>query len=208
MRVLSSLKTNPRGRQPRRQPRLDLFGLFPRVAQGQQVVGVPDQHRGARPRRPGVAAGGDVADSGGLFHPVQGHVHQHGTDHPALRAALLGRGEPTLVDHPGASARPRSFPARGTSRAGREDGHDRSGRTRRPGRRLAPTWRLQVAPRAVTKIACIASWQLRPGRNPYDRDSNRASHSGSNALTVSGLQRPVGNHRNPESAPFSVAPSG
>src|SRR6516165_2177802 len=45
--------------------------------------------------------------------------------------------------------------------------------------------RLQVAPRAVTKIACIASWVLRPGRNPYDRDSNRASHSGSNALTVS-----------------------
>src|SRR6266542_1133288 len=33
-------------------------------------------------------------------------------------------------------------------------------------------------------MACIASWQLRPGRNPYDRDSNRASHSGSSAPTV------------------------
>src|SRR6266542_106671 len=28
----------------------------------------------------------------------------------------------------------------------------------------------------------IASWQPRPGRNPYDRGSNRASHSGSSAL--------------------------
>src|SRR6516165_6155878 len=44
--------------------------------------------------------------------------------------------------------------------------------------------RLQVFPRAVTKIACIASWQERPGRNPYDRDSNRASHSGSSAPTA------------------------
>src|SRR6202142_1086064 len=44
--------------------------------------------------------------------------------------------------------------------------------------------RLQVFPRAVTKPACIASWQERPGRNPYDRDSNRASHSGSSAPAV------------------------
>ncbi len=44
--------------------------------------------------------------------------------------------------------------------------------------------RLQVFPRAVTKTACIASWQERPGRNPYDRDSNRASHSGSSAAAV------------------------
>ena len=41
--------------------------------------------------------------------------------------------------------------------------------------------RLQVFPRAVTTTACIASWQDRPGRNPYDLDSNRASHSGSSA---------------------------
>jgi hypothetical protein len=59
--------------------------------------------------------------------------------------------------------------------------------------------RLQAFPRAVTKMACIASWQLRPGRNPYDRDSNRASHSGSSALTaracnalsaITGIPRP------------------
>jgi len=36
-----------------------------------------------RPRRPGIGAGRDVANSGGLFHPVQGHVHQQRTDHPA-----------------------------------------------------------------------------------------------------------------------------
>ena len=31
-------------------------------------------------------------------------------------------------------------------------------------------------------MALIASWQPRPGRNPYDRGSNLASHSGSSAL--------------------------
>src|SRR6266516_7978808 len=31
-------------------------------------------------------------------------------------------------------------------------------------------------------MAAIASWQPRPGRNPYDLGSNRASHSGSNAF--------------------------
>ena len=36
----------------------------------------------------------------------------------------------------------------------------------------------------VWKIASIASWQPRPGRNPYDFGSNRASHSGSSALTT------------------------
>jgi hypothetical protein len=36
----------------------------------------------------------------------------------------------------------------------------------------------------VLKIAAIASWQPRPGRKPYDFGSNRASHSGSNALTT------------------------
>src|SRR4029450_3054600 len=30
-------------------------------------------------------------------------------------------------------------------------------------------------------MATIASWQPRPGRNPYDLGSNRASHSGSSA---------------------------
>ena len=53
-------------------------------------------------------------------------------------------------------------------------------------------------------MACIASWQPRPGRNPYDRDSNRASHSGSSAPAVRACKRPVGDHGNAEPAPFSV----
>src|SRR4051812_12473817 len=39
-------------------------------------------------------------------------------------------------------------------------------------------------PLTVLKVAWIASWQLRPGRNPYDLGSNRASHSGSNAAVT------------------------
>ena len=37
--------------------------------------------------------------------------------HPALRGALLGRGEPALLDHARRQPARRSFPARGTSRA-------------------------------------------------------------------------------------------
>ena len=42
--------------------------------------------------------------------------------------------------------------------------------------------RLASGPAHVVKIAAIASWQPRPGRNPYDLGSNRASHSGSSAF--------------------------
>ena len=139
MWVLSSLKGSPLGASHAASRALTCSACARRVTQGQQVVGVPDQDRGARSRRPGVAAGGDVADSGGLFHPVQGHVHQHGADHPALRAAPLGRGEPALIDHARLQPVPRPFPWRGKCRAGRGDEHDRCGRTRRPSRRRAPT---------------------------------------------------------------------
>src|SRR6266508_2784598 len=44
--------------------------------------------------------------------------------------------------------------------------------------------RLVRLPATVQKIAAMASWQLRPGLNPSDLGSNRASHSGSNALTA------------------------
>jgi hypothetical protein len=37
------VEDQPPGRQPRSQSRLDLLGLFPRVAQGHQVVGISDQ---------------------------------------------------------------------------------------------------------------------------------------------------------------------
>ena len=42
-----------------------------------------------------------VANSCGLFQPVQRHVHQQRTDHAALWSALLGRRERLVLDHPG-----------------------------------------------------------------------------------------------------------
>ena len=39
-----------------------------------------------------------------------------------------------------------------------------------------------LAPLSVVNSEAIASAQPRPGRNPYDLGSNRASHSGSSAL--------------------------
>jgi hypothetical protein len=91
----------PPGQQPRGQPRLDLLGLLPGVAQGEHIVGVPDQDRGIRHRFPGIFAGGAIANSSGLFHAMQGHIHQRGTDHTALGCSLFGRGEPTLFDDTG-----------------------------------------------------------------------------------------------------------
>ena len=58
------------GRQPVGQPRLDCKRLVPCMALGDQVVGVPDQDRGARRRHTGIAADLLVADPGSLFHPV------------------------------------------------------------------------------------------------------------------------------------------
>jgi hypothetical protein len=65
------------------------------MAERDKIVGIPDQHRGIRPR-PTV---GVVADSGGLLHPVQGDVQQQRADHTALRNAVLGAMKPTLLDH-------------------------------------------------------------------------------------------------------------
>src|SRR5664279_1958579 len=58
-------------------------------------------------------------------------------------------------------------------------------RSNAPARSASKTHcRLGLAPLATLKMAPIASWQPRPGRNPYDLGSNRASHSGSNAFTT------------------------
>jgi hypothetical protein len=40
-----------------------------------------------------------LADSGGLLHPVEGDVQQHGADHTALRNAVLGALQLSLLDH-------------------------------------------------------------------------------------------------------------
>ena len=87
-------------RQPCRQPRLDLFGLLPRIAADHHVIGVPHQNRCSRNRIPGVHTGQLVADTGGLLQAMQRNVHQQRTDHPALGRTLLGRREPPALDHP------------------------------------------------------------------------------------------------------------
>ncbi len=84
--------------------------------------------------------------------------------HPALGSSLLGRGEPHRRSRP-PSTIPGPSPSRGTYRAGEGCGHARSGRTPLPGPRQAPNAAWAVAP-TVQKIAAIASWQARPGRNP------------------------------------------
>jgi len=42
------VEDQPSGRQPFSEPGLDLLGLFLTAAQGDQIVGVPDQNRCAR----------------------------------------------------------------------------------------------------------------------------------------------------------------
>src|SRR5664279_2689867 len=37
--------------------------------------------------------------SAALFHPVESNVEEQRADRPALRSSLLGRGEPTFLDH-------------------------------------------------------------------------------------------------------------
>src|ERR1035437_7713975 len=58
-------------------------------------------------------------------------------------------------------------------------------RSNAPARSASKTHRrLGLAPLATLKMAPIASWQPRPGRNPYDLGSNPASHSGSHGFTT------------------------
>ena len=66
------------GRQPLREPRLDLFGLLLAVAEHDHVVGVPDRDRGPSLGAPGAQAASPVADPGGLLQPVQRDVQQAG----------------------------------------------------------------------------------------------------------------------------------
>src|SRR5665811_1161568 len=47
----------------------------------------------------GREAGCLVADPSGVFHPVQSNIKEQRANHPALGSSLLGRGEPTLLDH-------------------------------------------------------------------------------------------------------------
>src|SRR5674476_802273 len=87
------------GRQPYGKPRLDLFGLVPGVTQGDQIIGIPNQNWGISHRLTGMNTGYLVPDPGGLFHPMQSNIQKQRADHPALRSSLLGRSEPTFLNH-------------------------------------------------------------------------------------------------------------
>ena len=94
------------GRQPLGQSRFDLFGLHATAAHHHEIIREPHRCGAALLDPPGISAGRVVADPGGLLQPVQGHVKQQRTDHPALRGSLLGRGEPAAIDH----SRPQPLP--------------------------------------------------------------------------------------------------
>jgi hypothetical protein len=50
------------------------------MTQGDQVVSISNQYRRVRSRVSDMCAG-QIPDSGGLFHPMQGNVQQQRTDH-------------------------------------------------------------------------------------------------------------------------------
>src|SRR5664279_5510188 len=51
-----------------------------------------------------------VADPGCGLHPMQGDIQKQRADYPALRGALLGRGEPAPLDHACLQPSPDEFP--------------------------------------------------------------------------------------------------
>jgi hypothetical protein len=80
------------------------------MAKGDQVIGVSDQDRGGSAGVGAERVEPAVANPGGVFHPVHGHVEQQRTDNSALRRALLGGGEPAVVDRTGAQPPSDMFP--------------------------------------------------------------------------------------------------
>ena len=89
----------------------DLLSLIPGMTDDHEIVGVAHQHRRARSHVGLCRAASFVADSGSLFHSVQGDVQQQRTDDPALGSAVHGRREPALIDHPGLEPSGHLFPA-------------------------------------------------------------------------------------------------
>src|ERR1039458_9377833 len=100
-RVLSSLKTSPLGASQLASRALtsSASGLeWQRATRSSAYLTSTGEE--ARHRQTGVGAGRLVADPGGLLHPVQGDVQQHGADHRALRSSLPGARPTTFLDHP------------------------------------------------------------------------------------------------------------
>jgi hypothetical protein len=105
------VEDQPAGCQPFGQAGFDLFGLPLGVAERDQIVSISDHHRGARLGVAGLTADGDVADSRGVFQPVQRDVQEQGTNHAPLWSSLLGRGEPfPPLEHPGGEPIPNHVP--------------------------------------------------------------------------------------------------
>src|SRR4051794_31422971 len=127
-----------------------------------------------------MTAGALIPDPRGLLQPVERHVHQQRADHTALGSSLLGRREHPVLNHPGPQPAGDQIPGGNDPSAANSrewsivsNAADKSASTIHT--RLLPPFR-------VVKSEAIASAQPRPGRNPYDFGSNRASHSGSSAL--------------------------
>ena len=68
----------PSGRQPLRQPRLDLGGLLLAVAEHNHVIGVPDRHRRPGYGIPGTGAGGPVRTPAASSSPCNATFSKHG----------------------------------------------------------------------------------------------------------------------------------
>ena len=150
-----------------------------------QVIGVPDERRAAVLHRSGMNATPVIGEACGLLQPVQ-------CDIQTAKAKSRRPGE--FPPRSGAN----SFPGlenpcfqpirRSISLAGKPAEHFPEVLVavilpNAPARSASshPPPRLDF-PHKVLNNDSIASWQPRPGRNPYDRGSNRASHSGSSAL--------------------------
>ena len=139
-----------------------------------------------------------VADSGGVFHPVQRDVQQQRADHPALRSSLLGRGEPALLDHAGLQPSARSVPWRGTCRAGRADGRGRCGRTPLSGPRRGPTaaWTGSALQRPVDRLDRVVT--ATSGPEPVRSRLEPGLPLRLQRVGDPGLLHPVDDHRNAE----------
>jgi hypothetical protein len=85
------------GRQPFREPRLDVSGLPLGVAEHDHVVGVPDRNRGFPPGVPGARVAGPVPDPGGLLQPGRngtiGLSHELRTQPGRTQQRTSGRGQ-------------------------------------------------------------------------------------------------------------------
>jgi site-specific DNA recombinase len=126
-----------------------------------------------------------------------------GRDHPALRAALLGRGEPALVDHP----RPQPLPDPSPGGEGTELAEEM--------RMINPVERGgQVS---IQRPQALAGLPARGHEDGLHRILARAARPepirsglepglpfGLQRSRRQGLQRPVGDHGNAEPAPFSA----